>query len=309
MIGFLSSNQTPYLLIFAFVLMLGCGIGGALALWDFGERKIVVSERMKTNRFLDREKDFAASLGMPWKRWVGIRLGLTAFFLILGLLTGIVLVYVVAPLFAWAGIRFALAGKAANRRLRMERAFLQRLRDLRDRMSISNQSLDTALQEIGRNPGKDMEYLLSPLARGGSVLANIVEVGVRSRSPIVEYACGVLIWARSRSLDSLIEAIDEILLPVGMKQLEVQEESMITLTQQRAVTFAMTALMGVMFMVVINVPNFRSFYVQFIGNVILGVVVLIFIGLVFLLGVIVKVGSWTRWDLVKLARQQERIGG
>ncbi|MDQ2959876.1 MAG: hypothetical protein M3R48_02335 [Candidatus Dormibacteraeota bacterium] len=72
---------------------------------------------------------------------------------------------------------------------------------------------------------------------------------MRARSPVVEQACGVLLRSRSRSLDALIEAIDGVLLPVGEAQLAVQEESAVTLSQQRAVTLAMSALMAVMFLI------------------------------------------------------------
>jgi hypothetical protein len=299
---------SPLILVIGVALLLLLAAAMALTLWDFDRSKIQVSDRMKRAPVLDKQRDFALQLGMRVETWLWIRVAATLLGLFLGWKSGIFLLYVVAPAFFFFGIRFMLAGRAASRQLRMERAFLQRLRDLRDRMSISNQSLDHALQEIGRNPGKDLEYMLSPLARGGSVLANIVEVGIRSRSPIIEYACGVLIWARSRSLDSLIEAIDEILLPVGEAQLEVQEESMVTLTQQRAVTFAMTGLMLAMLMVVTTTSNFRTFYQGTFGNVILFIVVAMFMFLVFILGIIVRVGSWTRWDLRKLARQQERFG-
>ncbi len=202
----------------------------------------------------------------------------------LGLLSRIWILVLVGALVGALGFRFAVAGRAAARRLRVERAFLGRLRDLRDRMAVGNQSLDTALQEIGRNPGPELEYVLAPLARGGSVADNIVAVGLRARSPVVEYACAVLLWTRSRSMDALIEAIDQLLLPVGEAQLAVQEESSVTLTQQRAVTVAMSLLMLVMFAVVVRVDSFRTFYQSLQGNVVLVVVVLLFALLVGLLG-------------------------
>ena len=90
--------------------------------------------------------------------------------------------------------------------------------------------------------------------------ANLVLSGLRSRSPLVEHACAVLIWARTRSLDGLISAIDDVLLPVGEAQLQVEEESLVTLTQQRAVTFAMSALMTVMFVSLVRVASFRAYY-------------------------------------------------
>ncbi len=263
---------------------------------------------MRRWRLLERERDVAANLGWPWRRWLGVRLALIAAGVGLGLLSRIWILVVIGGLLGAFGFRFALAGTAASRRLRMERAFLGRLRDLRDRMAVANQSLDTALQEIGRDPGPGLEYVLAPLARSASTLDNIVEVGLRARSPVVEYACAVLLWTRSRSLDGLIEAIDELLLPVGSAQLAVQEEAAVTLAQQRAVTIAMSALMLVMFVIVIRVDSFRAFYQSFAGNVVLVGVVIIFGLLVSLLGVIVQVRDWTRWDLRRLAEEQERLG-
>jgi hypothetical protein len=95
---------------------------------------------------------------------------------------------------------------------------------------------------------------------------------------------------------------------VGEAQLGVQEEASVTLTQQRAVTMAMSVLMLVMFAIVIRVDNFRGFYQSLQGNLVLVVVVLLFALLVGLLGVIVRVRSWTRWDLRRLAEEQEKLG-
>lgn len=293
-------------LVVGITVILACAIGAVVAILGVDVRDAVPKRR--SYPIIEREKDIAAGLGWPWKRWVVLRVSAVLIGTVLGILSHIVLLIFVGFAAGLLAIRFIFAGRAANRRLKMERAFLQQLRNLRDRMSISNQSLDTALQEIGRNPGKDLDYVLSPLARGGSVVNNIVEAGMLSRSPIVEYACGVLLWARSRSLDTLIQAIDEILLPVGDAQLAVQEESLVTLSQQRAVTFAMTALMLFMFFVVIRVDVFSSYYQSLQGNIILGVVIVIFAGLVGSLGLITRVQGWTRWDLRKLAHEQERLG-
>lgn len=288
------------------LVVVGCAAGGAAAILDLNLAG--VRRRHRGWRLVERERDIAANLDWPWPRWVAVRLGLVVSGVSLGLLSRIWILALVGGLLGVFGFRFALAGRAASRRLRMERAFLARLRDLRDRMAVGNQSLDTALQEIGRDPGPGLERVLAPLARGGSVVDNIVEVGLRARSPVVEYSCAVLLWTRSRSLDALIEAIDELLLPVGAAQLAVQEESAVTLTQQRAVTIAMSALMLVMFVVVIRVDTFRSYYQSFAGNVVLVGVVVLFSLLVGLLGMIVRVREWTRWDLRKLAEEQERLG-
>jgi hypothetical protein len=288
------------------LVVIACAAGAAAAILDLDMRVRGRSHRRWP--FIERERDLAANLGWRWRTWVTVRVALVVAGIGLGLLSRIWILVVVGGLAGTLGFRFAIAGRAASRRLRVERAFLGRLRDLRDRMAVGNQPLDTALQEIGRNPGPELEYVLAPLARGGSVVDNIVAVGQRARSPVVEYACAVLLWTRSRSLDALIEAIDELLLPVGEAQLAVQEEASVTLTQQRAVTLAMSVLMLVMFAVVVRVDSFRQFYQSLKGNVVLVLVVLLFALLVGLLGVIVRVRSWTRWDLRRLAEEQERLG-
>lgn len=257
-------------------------------------------------RLFERERDVAAALGWSWRNWMALRVGIALLSLVLGVLSGVWLIAVLLGVVGVAGVRFVLAGHAARRRLRMEQSFLTQLRALRDRMAIGNQSLDTALQEIGRDPGPSLEWVLRPLAGAGSVIENIVECGRRSGSPLVENACGVLIWARSRSLDALITIIDEVILPVGTAQLAVEEESLVTLAQQRAVTFAMAGLMALMFVTILRVDSFRAYYQSPAGATVLVVAVAIFFALVWGLGRIVRVQSWTRWDLRRLAEQEAR---
>jgi hypothetical protein len=289
-----------------FLVVIGSGLAAVAAILGTG----LPSTRLRgpaSWRVLDRERDMAANLGWRWRHWVAVRIALVSAGIGIGVGTRIWVLLVIGGLLGSFGFRFALAGRAATRRLRMERAFLARLRDLRDRVAIGNQSLDSALQEIGANPGTDLDYVLSPLAQGGSMVDSIVEVGTRARSPVVEQACGVLLWTRSRSLDALIEAIDGVLLPVGEAQLAVQEETAVTLTQQRAVTLAMSALMTVMFVIVVRVDAFRAYYQSFQGSMVLVAVAVTFALLVAMLGVIARVRSWTRWDLRRLADEQERL--
>jgi hypothetical protein len=299
--------EQPELLVAGVIVILACACGVCAAILDLDLGRL---QRMRHRRFrlLEREKDIAAGLGWPWQRWVGLRLLFIALGLGAAAVTGIDLLYVIGPVAGAVGFRFALAGRAADRRLRMERAFIGQLRNLRDRMALSNQSLDTALQELGGSPGPDLEYVLAPLRRGGSTIANVVEMGVRARSPIVEQAAGVLIWARSRSVESLIDTIDSLLIPVGEAQLAVQEEGMVSLAQQRAVTFAMSALLVVMLAVLLRISSFREYYQSVTGQLILVLVTILFAMLVGLLGMIARTRDWTRWDLPSMAEQQEHLG-
>jgi len=292
------------ILVGGVALILACGLAVASTILGLGLH--VPSTHRRPISVIEREKDIAAALGWSWRNWFLARITVVALALVIGIASGIWLVAVLLAVAGIGGVRFVVAGRAARRRLRLERAFLDQMRVLRDRMAIGNQSLDTALQEIGRNPGRELAGLLLPLTRGGSIVENIVECGVRSRSPIIENACGLLIWARTRSLDALISIIDDVLLPVGEAQLSVAEESLVTLTQQRAVSFAMAALMTLMFVAIVRVDAFRSYYRSVPGSLVLLIAVAMFAALVAAVGRIVGTTRWTRWNLRLLASQERR---
>lgn len=297
-----SQLPEPVILVAGVALIVACGCAGIAAI--LGVQPLARTSQARTIPLLEHEKDVAAALGWPWRRWIALRAGVTIAGVAVGFLTQVWLLSALLGAVGFFGVRFLVAGRAARRRLRMERAFLVQLRVLRDRMAIGNQSLDSALQEVGRNPGPELAYVLEPWAQGGSVTGNIVQSGLRSRSPLVEHACTVLIWARTRSLDGLISAIDDVLLPVGEAQLQVQEESLVTLTQQRAVTFAMSGLMTVMFVSLVRVASFRAYYNTVAGTVVLLVAGAMFFALIAMLGRIARTARWTRWDLRRVQEQE-----
>ncbi len=299
-----STFPEPVVLVAGLALIVACGCGAIAAILGVPHLQKGSRRHGVIVPTLEHEKDVAAALGWPWRRWISLRAGVTIAGIAVGWTTQMWLLTFVLGAVGFFGVRFAVAGRAARRRLRMERAFLVQLRVLRDRMAIGNQSLDSALQEIGRNPGRELAYVLEPWSQGGSVTGNIVLCGVRSRSPLIEHACAVLIWARTRSLDGLISAIDDVLLPVGEAQLQVEEESLVTLTQQRAVTFAMSGLMTIMFVSLVRVGSFRAYYGTVVGTVVLLVSIAMFFALIAMLGRIARTAHWTRWDLNKVEEQE-----
>jgi hypothetical protein len=292
----------PDILISGIAVIIASGCAAIAAI--LGLDPLRRGARRRNIALLEHEKDVAAALGWRWRNWIALRAAVMTAGILVGITTQVWLLAALLGAVGFFGVRFAVAGRAARRRLRMERAFLVQLRVLRDRMAIGNQSLDSALQEIGRNPGPELGYVLESWALGGSVTGNIVQCGLRSRSPIIEHACVVLIWARTRSLDGLIAAIDEVLLPVGEAQLAVEEESLVTLTQQRAVTFAMSALMIVMFLSIVRFESFREYYETVSGTVVLLLAGATFFALIAMLGRIARVADWTRWDLLRIQEQE-----
>jgi len=81
---------------------------------------------------------------------------------------------------------------------------------------------------------------------------------------------------------------------------------MVTLAQQRTVTFAMAALMGLMFVTILRVDSFRAYYQSAAGTGVLAAAMALFFVLVWGLGRIVRVERWTRWNMHSLAAQEAR---
>ena len=289
-------------LVAGVALALACGL--ALAALILGAEVPAVQRRSPA--FLERERDLAVALGVPWRIWLIARAATLAAGLLVGALSGVWLLVPVLAVAAFVGGRFAVGGHAARRQLRMERSFLAQLRVLRERMALAHQSLDTALLELAAVPPPELAHVLAPLRAGGSIADNIVACGLRSRSALVEQCCAVLLWARTRSLDALIDAIDTVLLPVGEAQLAVEEESLVTLTQQRAVTFAMAALLAVMLATLLRVDSFRAYYGTPTGTLVLLVALVLFAVLTAAVGRIVHVTRWTRWDLKAMLAQESK---
>ncbi len=288
----------PIVLVAGVAVALACGL--ALSALVLGAT--LPARRWRVAPLLDRERDLAAELGVSWRAWLVARVASIGLAAVLGLISGVWLLVPGLAAAAFAGGRFIAAGPAARRRLRMERAFLAQLRVLRERMALAHQSLDTALLELAAEPPRELAVVLAPLRGGGTMAENIAACGDQSRSPLIEGGCAVLLWARTRSLDALIDAIDSVLLPVGEAQLAVEEESLVTLTQQRAVIFAMAALMAVMLATLLRVDSFRAYYATPVGTLVLLIALALFAGLTLAVGRVVSVARWTRWNLQAMLR-------
>lgn len=289
-------------LVAGVALVLACGI--AIAALILGAH--LPSLHRVSPPLLERDRDLATALGWPWRTWLLARGTSVVAAVAVGVVSGVWLLVPVLAAAAVVGGRFAVAGRAARRQLRMERAFLAQLRLLRERMALAHQSLDTALLELASQPSAEVAQVLAPLRAGGSITENIAACGMQSRSALVETCCAVLLWARTRSLDALIDAIDTVLLPVGEAQLAIEEESLVTLSQQRAVIFAMSALLAVMLLSLLRVDSFRAYYTTPTGTIVLFLALVLFCFLTAAVTRIVRVARWTRWDLRAMLAQESR---
>jgi hypothetical protein len=132
----------PPLVFVAEILLVLTLAAGAAAVWLGFSSDAVRSLRRAVRAFLRprlrSQHDIALSLGLSLRAWVALRVvaGLTG--LVASSITGLWTITVAGTLLAVFGLPWLLAGRAAKRRLRMERALATLALSVRNLMQQSN---------------------------------------------------------------------------------------------------------------------------------------------------------------------------
>jgi len=282
---------SPLLFFVEVLLLLSLGTAALVVVSGADAGGIVRSPTHYFEPFLDRERDLAAGLGWQSSTWLAARTAFALAGLLIGVSTGIpVAVFggLVAGIFAFP---WAVAARAEKRRLRTERAFVAMVREIRDRM-LANTAFDQALRDIAESVGGELGHHLAPLVR----------------SPLASQICTVFILARTRNQAALVRLLTDTVLPAANAALLIQTEGEVTLAQQRTVTYIMLLIEAVSLWYVTTVPSFHDYYASFLGQLTLVAIALLFLGLVWSVGLILKRPQWTRWDLQRLRREFEAAG-
>src|ERR1700735_2618881 len=106
----------PVVLVAGLASIVACGRAGIAAILDVSP----LSKRVTGHRgvpLLEHEKDVAAALGWPWRRWIALRAGVTLAGIGVGITTQIWLLSLLLGAIGFFGVRFLVAGRAARRRL------------------------------------------------------------------------------------------------------------------------------------------------------------------------------------------------
>jgi hypothetical protein len=257
--------------------------------------------------YLERQRDIAQGLGLSFRSWLALRLVAAGTGLGLGSLTGIPTVAAGGLGLGLLGLPWLLAGRAAHRRLRMERALAGLLVELRNLMQLSNLALDRALREAARNPAPELTLILAPLAGDEPIGESLTEIARRARSPLADLIVSSLLIARTHNPLALVKVIDEVLIPVLGVTVEVQEENHATVAQQRAASIAIGVIMLVLFAAVVHVPSLHAFYDSAAGQLVLLVVVAMYLGLVWLIGHVTRPVRWVEWDVDAVRHETEAL--
>jgi tight adherence protein B len=257
--------------------------------------------------YVERQRDIAQGLGLSFRAWLLLRAGAAAAGLALGSLTGIPTVTLGGLGLGLLGLPWLLAGRAAQRRLRMERALAGLLVELRNLMQLSNLALDRALREAARNPAPELVMILAPMAGDEPIGLALTQVARRARSPLADLIVSALLIARTHNPLALVRVIDDVLMPVLGVTVEVQEENHATVAQQRAAALAIGVIMLVLFAAIVHVPNLHAFYDSAPGQLVLLIVAAMYLGLVWLIGHVARPVRWVEWDVDAVRRETEAL--
>jgi len=263
--------------------------------------------RERARPFLDRQRDLAQSLGLRLRTWLLLRVLCAGAGLAAGALTGALTLALGAAALGLFGLPWLLAGRAARRRLGMERALAGFVVEVRDLMRQSNLALDRALREAARGPAPELRHVLAPLAGDEPVADALVEVARRARSPLADLVVSALLIARTHDPMALIRVVDEVIQPLLRVSVEVQEENHATVAQQRAAALAIGVIMALLLVAVMRVPSMQAFYVSAPGQAVLLSVLTMYLGLVWAIGQVARPLRWVAWDIEALRRETEAL--
>jgi Flp pilus assembly protein TadB len=256
---------------------------------------------------LDRQRDLALRLGLGLRAWLVIRtLGALAG-LGAGALTGIPTLVAAGAVLGLFGLPWLLAGRAAGRRLEMERALTGLVVEVRGLMQQSNLALDRALREAARNTGPELRYVLAPLAGDEPMTEGLVEVARRARSPVADLIVSAFLIARTHNPLALVRVTREVVEPMLAVSIDVQSENHVTVAQQRAAALAIGVIMAILFAAVMHVPSMHAYYESPAGQLVLLSVLAMYLGLVWVIGRIARPLPWTAWDIAAVRRETEAL--
>ncbi|MDQ6774218.1 MAG: hypothetical protein M3024_14755 [Candidatus Dormibacteraeota bacterium] len=303
----------PPLVYFAEVVLVLALAALAAALWLGAARLDPRAWRQRLGDlwrpFLERQLDTAQVVGLSPRAWLLGRLLAAGAGLVAGSLTGIWTITVGGFLLGLFALPWLLAGRAATRRLQMERALAGLALSIRNLMQHSNLALDRALREAARSPAPELGHVLRPLTGEVPVADALVEVAKRARSPLADMLVTTVLIARTHNPAGLITVTDEVLLPLMAGAVSVQEENHATLAQQRSAAIAIGVIMCILFAAVMRVPTMREYYSTVAGQFVLILVLCAYLGLVWLIGHVTRPMPWAAWDVDAIRRESEALVG
>jgi hypothetical protein len=183
---------------------------------------------------------------------------------------------------------------------------LERQRDVAAALGWS--VFDQALRDIAENASGDLGRVLQPLLGDSAIAQALVEVDRRARSPLASMICVSFMVSRTRNQAALVQVLSNSLLPAAEAALMIETEGEVTAAQQRTIIYIMLLIEVGSLWYISSVPTFHAYYSNVLGQLTLVVIALMFMGLIALVGRILRRPAWTRWDVDRLRREFEATG-
>ena len=287
-----------------FVLVVALAVGVVVA-GGGGRRRPASRGRLRP--LLEGQRGRAVALGWSLRAWMALRVGSALAGLIAGLVIGtpvVILGCIAVGVFA---VPFVLGPFTDRRRLQMERALVDQVRSIVELVRMSNQTLDEALTDAGANPVPLLRQIMEPLGdTHQSIRDRLIEVDRRAVSPIANRVCADLLLSLDTSPEAFVTEASEVLVPQYEADLSLQERNHAIAQGSRQAGYIVACLMGLMFLVVMRVDNFRTAYSRPLGQVVLVVIAALVMQIFWVIGLLTPRSRWVRWNLLEIKTQLER---
>jgi hypothetical protein len=294
-------------LLFLEVTAIVCLIGVVAVSMSARQRPSADVVRRRLRPLLDAERDLAASLGIPFRMWSGIRLTLLALAVLVGMASGVLVIALILILVGTAGIPWLVEDLAASRRSRTNRALVGTVRDIANGLGrIGN--LDAVVREVAQHPRPELRQLLAPLASAQSIEETLVSIAEDSRSSFVEDTCVLLLAGRTRDPRELVRQLREQVVPELEEDIALLDATRAAVVVQRRSAQMIGAVLAILIGAFNTVPALHNFLVSAQGQVTLVIASLIFAGSIAAMGALLRPPRPVRWDVRLVRAELGRLG-
>lgn len=256
---------------------------------------------------VEAERDLAASLGIEHRTWLALRVGVLGALLLLGALSGIVVMVIILGLLGVLGVPWLFEELAAARRVRAGRALVEFLREVTNNLA-DTKNLDASIRDAARRPPSEIRRLVAPLARSESMPESLEAMAVLSRSGFVEDVVVTLLAGRSRDPEVLVDQLRRHLIPQIDREIALLDDERAAIVVQRRTAQAMGFVFSIFVGVFASTPGLRGFLDSVQGQTTLVLCCAAFCGLIALSGSLLRGEPDVRWDVREARRVVERIG-
>jgi hypothetical protein len=295
-------------LLFFEVLIIACLIA-AIVVWQRPARRSDASAAVARGMhpLLEAERDLAASLGVSFGAWAAIRLTLFGLALLVGVVTGVVVIAVILLLLGTIGVPWLVEDVASARRSRANRALVAMVRDLANGLQRMG-NLDAVLREVAQHPRPELRELLTPLQTAASMEEALLDMAERSRSPFVEDVCVLLLAGRTRDPRELVHQLRDQVVPELEEDIALLDATRAAVAVQRRSAQMIGAVLAVLIGAFNTVPVLHDFLISVQGEVTLVIAALIFAGSIAVMGALLRPPRPARWDLRLVRAELGRLG-